>query len=59
MSCSKFFNFGFSLLLFGVNNNICMEHKNRDYFCVEKFECLSSMKFLWTFFRSLVYGFLL
>jgi hypothetical protein len=28
MSCSKKINFGFSLSLFGVNNNICMEHKN-------------------------------
>jgi hypothetical protein len=28
MSCSKQFNFGFSILRFGVNNNICMEHKN-------------------------------
>ncbi len=58
-SCFDNFNFRFSLLLFGVNNNICMEHKYWDYFCVEKFECLSSMKFLWTFKRSSMYGFLL
>lgn len=49
ITCAEIFNCGFQLLPFGVSSNICNEHKSWDYFCVEKFESLSSMKSLCTF----------